>query len=196
MRLPKAKAWFLAAFLITVPTPLVIVAQNGVGNEVLTNDRVVMRVKAGLPPSLVVSKIRESQTNFNTNTSELIGLQKNKAGTQKQDTAMKFFYIVNQSRFEVEVRVLADKKELFVQRMKAKKDDSPGITHPSNGKDTTLELKVPMNKQAKQLTVQESSHLKKCKTFDITEAGKEGAGFQVIIGKDRIILIQDYYPAR
>jgi len=125
-----------------------------------------------------------------------VSCQKSNAGNQKQDTVMKFFYLVNQSGFEVEVRVLGDEKELFVQRMKAKTDDSPGITHPSNGEYTTVELKVPMNKQAKQLTVQESSHLKKCKTFDITEAGKESAGFQVIIGKDEITLIQDYYPAR
>lgn len=122
--------------------------------------------------------------------------QKKKAGTQRQDTVMKFFYLVNQSGVEVEVRVLADEKELFVRRMKAETGDSPGIIHPSNGKHSTMELKVAMDKQARQLTVQESSHLKKCKTFDITKSGKEGAGFQVIIGKDEITLIQEYYPAR
>jgi hypothetical protein len=45
------------------------------GVEVLTNDKVVTMVKAGLPPSLIVGKIHASKTNFNTNTDELIRLQ-------------------------------------------------------------------------------------------------------------------------
>ena len=45
------------------------------GAEVLTNDKVVMMTKAGLPASIIVNKIRASKTNFNTSTEELIRLQ-------------------------------------------------------------------------------------------------------------------------
>lgn len=43
--------------------------------EVLTNDKVVTMVKAGLPSTVVVNKIRSSKTNFNTSTDELIRLK-------------------------------------------------------------------------------------------------------------------------
>jgi hypothetical protein len=44
--------------------------------EILTNDRVVTMVKAGLPSAIIVTKIQASKTNFDTNTDELIRLQK------------------------------------------------------------------------------------------------------------------------
>lgn len=50
--------------------------------EVLTNDKVVTMVKAGLPPSIIVSKIRTSKSNFNTNTEELIRLQQSQIPTE------------------------------------------------------------------------------------------------------------------
>lgn len=53
-----------------------VIAQDGNGSgEVLTNDKVVTMVKAGLPGSIIVNKIRASKTNFNTSTDELIRLQ-------------------------------------------------------------------------------------------------------------------------
>jgi hypothetical protein len=42
----------------------------------LTNDKVITMVKAGLPVSIILNKIRSSKTNFNTSTDELIRLQK------------------------------------------------------------------------------------------------------------------------
>lgn len=68
----------LAAVLLTIvlTTSAIALAQNG--NEVLTNSNIVTMVKAGLPPSIVVNKIRTSKTNFNTNTDELIHLQQTK----------------------------------------------------------------------------------------------------------------------
>src|SRR2546427_8873513 len=51
------------------------VAQDRAGGEVLTNDKVITMVKAGLLPSIIVNKIRASKTNFNTSTDELIRLQ-------------------------------------------------------------------------------------------------------------------------
>jgi hypothetical protein len=39
--------------------------------EILTNDKVIAMVKAGLPSSVIVNKIRTSKTNFNTSTDEL-----------------------------------------------------------------------------------------------------------------------------
>ena len=43
--------------------------------EVLTNDKVITLVKAGLSSTIIVSKIRSSKTNFNTSTDELIRLK-------------------------------------------------------------------------------------------------------------------------
>jgi hypothetical protein len=43
--------------------------------EILTNDKVIAMVKAGLPSSVIVNKIRTSKTNFNTSTEELIRLK-------------------------------------------------------------------------------------------------------------------------
>jgi len=43
--------------------------------EILTNDKVIAMVKAGLPSSVIVNKIRTSKTNFNTSTDELIRLK-------------------------------------------------------------------------------------------------------------------------
>src|SRR2546427_7772582 len=51
------------------------VAQDRAGGEVLTNDKVITMVKAGLLPSIIVNKIHASKTNFNTSTDELIRLQ-------------------------------------------------------------------------------------------------------------------------
>lgn len=45
------------------------------GGEVLTNDKVIQMTRAGLPPTVIVSKIRTSKNNFNTSTEELIRLQ-------------------------------------------------------------------------------------------------------------------------
>lgn len=51
-------------------------AQTGSSSdEVLTNDKVIAMIKAGLPPAIIVNKIRTSKTNFNTSTEELIRLQ-------------------------------------------------------------------------------------------------------------------------
>jgi hypothetical protein len=44
-------------------------------DEVLTNESVVTMIKVGLSPSVVISKIRTSRTNFDTSTSELARLQ-------------------------------------------------------------------------------------------------------------------------
>jgi len=52
-----------------------------VGGEVLTNDKVITMVKAGLPTSIVLNKIRASSTNFNIDTDELIRLQQSSIPT-------------------------------------------------------------------------------------------------------------------
>jgi len=57
--------------------------QDGSPNaEVLTNDQVIMMVKAGLPPSLIVAKIHATKTKFNTTTQELINLQNARVPTE------------------------------------------------------------------------------------------------------------------
>lgn len=61
----------LCIFLQLISSP--VLAQEMV--EVLTNDKVVTMVKAGLPTTIILNKIRSSKTNFNTSTDELIRLQ-------------------------------------------------------------------------------------------------------------------------
>jgi len=51
------------------------VGQDPATNEVLTNEKVMTMVQAGLPASIIVNKIRTSKTNFNTSTDELIKLK-------------------------------------------------------------------------------------------------------------------------
>ena len=58
-------------FVLVIATTM----QAQAGAEVLTNDHVVTMVKAGLPPGIVINKIRASKTNFNTSTDELIRLK-------------------------------------------------------------------------------------------------------------------------
>src|SRR6266702_1705768 len=67
----------LNALLIPFAFPATALAQDGGGSgtEVLTNDKVITMVRAGLPTSIIVNKIRASKTSFNTSTDELIRLQ-------------------------------------------------------------------------------------------------------------------------
>jgi len=61
---------------------LVAFGQDGSATaEILTNDKVITMVKAGLPASIIVSKIHTSKSNFNTNTDELIRLQQSQVPT-------------------------------------------------------------------------------------------------------------------
>jgi hypothetical protein len=74
MRLEKR---FGAVVLLLLLFSIVVSAQDGAGfsNEVLTNEKVVTMVKAGLPATIIINKIHASKTNFNTNSEELIRLQ-------------------------------------------------------------------------------------------------------------------------
>lgn len=51
------------------------VGQDNTVSEVLTNDKVITMVQAGLTASIIVNKIRVSKTNFLTSTDELIRLK-------------------------------------------------------------------------------------------------------------------------
>jgi hypothetical protein len=82
MKMRNRKALLCAAFLILSLACSAVVAQDGAGSEVLTNDKVVTMVKAGLPPSIIVNKIHSSKSNFNTNTDELIRLQQSHVPTE------------------------------------------------------------------------------------------------------------------
>lgn len=76
------RIFFWAILLCVGVSGLVSGQDNNSSVEVLTNDKVVAMVKAGLPPSVVVSKIRTSKSNFNTNTEELIRLQQSQVPTE------------------------------------------------------------------------------------------------------------------
>ena len=72
---------FTTIFVLTFN--FTVAAQNGSSSdEVLTNDKVITMIKAGLPPSIIVNKIRTSKTNFNTSTEELIRLQNARVPTE------------------------------------------------------------------------------------------------------------------
>jgi len=50
-------------------------AQELASNEVITNDKVITMVQAGLPASVIINKIRNSKTNFDMSTDQLIRLK-------------------------------------------------------------------------------------------------------------------------
>jgi hypothetical protein len=84
MKMPSPKLVLLGSFLILLSLCPAVIAQDGAGagTEVLTNAKVITMVKASLPPSLIVNKIRASKSNFNTNTDELISLQQARVPTE------------------------------------------------------------------------------------------------------------------
>src|SRR5215218_5636688 len=74
---------FLKIALLTTVAVLTLIpsasAQNGTSSEeVLTNEKVITMVKAGLSSGIIVNKVRSSKTNFNTSTDELIRLQQSR----------------------------------------------------------------------------------------------------------------------
>ncbi len=78
----RAFTFVLTPLTICLLQLSVLAQANSSGGEVLTNDKVVTMVKAGLPASIIVNKIRASKTNFNTNTDELIRLQQARVPTE------------------------------------------------------------------------------------------------------------------
>ncbi len=52
-------------------------AATSLAQEVLTNDSVIQMIKAGLPESVVISKIRSTATKFDLRTESLVSLKKN-----------------------------------------------------------------------------------------------------------------------
>jgi hypothetical protein len=119
------------------------------------------------------------------------------AARQEEGNRMKFFHVVNKTGVEIKVEADADGRELFVKEMEAAVKDQVGIVHPAEEQYPTLEMKITLSNQAKKLTVRESLYLKKDTTFDISDSpAKEDAGFQIVVTKDKLIVTQDYYPAR
>jgi len=64
------------AALLVLSALVVVSAQDSA--EVLTNEKVVTMVKAGLPPGIIITKIHSSKTNFDTSTEQLITLKNSK----------------------------------------------------------------------------------------------------------------------
>lgn len=52
-----------------------VLAQELASNEVITNDKVITMVQAGLPASVIINKIRNSKTSFDMSTDQLIRLK-------------------------------------------------------------------------------------------------------------------------
>jgi hypothetical protein len=62
------------ALVVVVASSLTVAASAA--QEVLTNDSVVQMIKAGLPESVVIAKIRSTPTKFDLRTDQLVGLKK------------------------------------------------------------------------------------------------------------------------
>jgi len=71
----KKLAMFVLVVSIALAPLTAVRAQDGSGPEVLTNEKVVTMVKAGLTAGIIVNKIRLSKSNFDTSTDELIRLK-------------------------------------------------------------------------------------------------------------------------
>jgi len=61
--------------MVILAAGVIAVGQDNTATEVLTNEKVITMVQAGLPANIIVNKIRASKTNFNTSTDELIRLK-------------------------------------------------------------------------------------------------------------------------
>src|SRR2546427_3778111 len=66
---------FRLALVLVVTALTLVPATSLTAQEVLTNDSVVALKKAGLSDSIIISKIRSSQTKFDVSTKGLIGLK-------------------------------------------------------------------------------------------------------------------------
>jgi len=78
----RRKKFKLSLIVLTLSMICAIAAAQQSTAEVLTNDKVLLMVKAGLPPSVIVAKIKVTKTNFNTNAEELINLQNTRVPTE------------------------------------------------------------------------------------------------------------------
>src|SRR6476620_8988233 len=65
---------FLVIILIGTASAFAL-AQELASNEVITNDKVITMVQAGLPASVIINKIRNSKTSFDMSTDQLIRLK-------------------------------------------------------------------------------------------------------------------------
>lgn len=116
--------------------------------------------------------------------------------TAQLDTVIVFFYLVNRSGQDAMVRVLADDRGLFVQEIESKQEAPVGAEEaPPPGPYPARELKVPLNRKAKRLEVEELNSGMKAQ-FEITNFIKVDAGFRITIGARQILLDQDYFPVR
>jgi len=68
-------AALLTVIAVFTVSPKVAAQKGSSADEVLTNEKVLTMVKASLPASIIINKIRTTKTSFNTSTEELIRLQ-------------------------------------------------------------------------------------------------------------------------
>lgn len=66
----------MPALALVAAMALAMPAAPSLAQEVLTNDSVVQMIKAGLPESVVISKIRSTPTKFDLKTDSLVNLKK------------------------------------------------------------------------------------------------------------------------
>lgn len=116
--------------------------------------------------------------------------------TGKATDYIVFFYVLNLSGKDIEVKALANQKELLHEKIESKVGaPAGGEEHPPPGIHPARELKVKIDRETSSLEVQEiNSGLKA--TFDITNFSTKGLGFRITIEEKGISLNQDYLPVR
>ena len=68
---------------------MVIVAKAQTNTEILTNEKIIKLSKIGLQPSVIISKIRSSKTNFDVSTDALVNLSDNNVANEVIDEMIK-----------------------------------------------------------------------------------------------------------
>jgi hypothetical protein len=113
---------------------------------------------------------------------------------EQSETVITFFYLVNKSGQDIEVSVFADDQKLFVQKLGAQQDAPADIGEvPPPSPHPARELKIPLNRNAQQLQVEElNSGIQE--KFEITDFIMNDAGFRITIEANQILLNQDYFP--
>ena len=114
---------------------------------------------------------------------------------RSQQSAVVFFYLINETGEDVRLKVSVDDDELFVQPLAAHVASAVPKQAPPASLVPTAELKIELPSAAQQLKV-ELMPAGPRKLFALAGFPRSNAGFRIIIGKNGISLAQDYYPIR
>ena len=112
-----------------------------------------------------------------------------------QTAVVTFFSVVNQSGRDVLVRVFADGRELFAQKVDATRSSGDRESVPGAPPYPTRELKVSLSTTARQLVIEEANSGQRA-TYDRPPGPEPDAGFRIVVRQEGITVTRDYVPAR